>query len=111
MLDIETAIPLGLIINELVSNSLKYAFSSKYLKENICKISVKMEQQEDNNYELIISDTGIGISDKIDFRQTESLGMQLIVSLTEQLDGTIELNKEEGTKFIIKFRELKYKKS
>jgi PAS domain S-box-containing protein len=111
LLDIETAIPLGLIINELVSNSLKYAFNSKYLKENICKISVKMEQQEDNNYELIISDTGVGISDKIDFRQTESLGMQLIVSLTEQLDGTIELNKEEGTKFIIKFRELKYKKS
>lgn len=111
LLDIETAIPLGLIINELVSNSLKYAFNSKYLKENICKISVKMKQKEDNNYELIISDTGIGISDKIDFRQTESLGMQLIVSLTEQLDGTIELDKEEGTKFIIKFRELKYKKS
>lgn len=108
-LDIETAIPLGLIINELVSNSLKYAFSSsKKNKQN--KIFLSIDKDSNELYKLIVSDNGVGIPNKIDFRNTDSLGLQLIISLTEQIDGNIELDSSNGTKFIITFRELNYKK-
>ncbi|MBC7473612.1 MAG: PAS domain S-box protein [Candidatus Sericytochromatia bacterium] len=103
-LDIETAIPLGLIINELVSNSLKYAFKNEQNGQvNICL------NKSDDIFELIVKDNGIGLAKDFNFRQTQSLGLQLIMSLTEQLEGTIELDDSIGTKFIIKFEELKYK--
>lgn len=108
-LDIETAIPLGLIINEMVSNSLKYAFNSS--KKNIQnKIFISISKDIDDIYQLIVSDNGVGISNKIDFRNTDSLGMQLIISLTEQIDGNIDIDCENGTKFSITFKELNYKK-
>jgi two-component sensor histidine kinase len=57
---------------------------------------------------LIVGDDGVGISDDIDFRNTDSLGLQLINSLTQQIDGEIELDKNHGTEFIIKFEEASY---
>ncbi|OPY24788.1 MAG: putative diguanylate cyclase [Methanobacterium sp. PtaU1.Bin242] len=104
LLNIETSVPLGLITSELVSNSLKYAFPND---EGDLSISLK---SHDDELELIISDNGIGFPDDVDFRNVKSsLGLQLVNSLIHQIDGTIDLDKSKGSKFIIKFREQKYK--
>ncbi|MDO9045314.1 MAG: PAS domain S-box protein [Methanobacteriaceae archaeon] len=103
-LNIETAIPCGLMINELISNSLKHGFKDS--KGNI-KIQMAPKNEE---YILKICDDGIGFPEKIDFRNTETLGMQLINSLVKQLDGEIKLVKNSGSCFIVNFKELCYKK-
>jgi PAS domain S-box-containing protein len=98
MLEIDLAINLGLIINELVSNAFKHAFR-KGCKGNLY-ISLKKDKQK---FELIIQDDGIGFSPNIDFRKTESLGLQLIITLVDQIGGEIFLNSDKGTKFVINF--------
>jgi PAS domain S-box-containing protein len=103
-LNIETALPCGLIISELVSNSLKYAYSNG--NTNILKISLK---KIGDMFELIISDNGAGLPPELDFKNTESLGLQLVNNLVGQLDGEIELNQNPGTEFKIIFKELQYK--
>ena len=80
------------------------------LKNKQNNIFLSINKDDNEIYKLIVSDNGIGISNKIDFRNTDSLGMQLIISLTEQIDGNIELDSSNGTKFIITFKELNYKK-
>ncbi|OPY26602.1 MAG: aerobic respiration control sensor protein ArcB [Methanobacterium sp. PtaU1.Bin242] len=106
-LNIETSIPLSLLISELVSNSLKYAFPQRKNGE----ISISLHSQN-NHYKLIISDNGVGLPPEIDFKNVKSsLGLRLVNSLVNQLDGTIELDRNHpGTKFIINFKELKYEK-
>lgn len=104
-ISLETAIPCGLIVNELVTNSLKYAFEEK--KTGHINIEFK---QEDDDYVLIISDDGSGIPEDIDFRNTRSLGLQLVNNLVKQIDGNIELDRNQGTKFIIRFQDVEYKK-
>jgi len=101
-LNIETAVPCGLIISELVSNCLKHAFPEG---EGELNLSLKIV---DDKYELIISDNGIGFPKELDFENTESLGLQLVNSLVKQIDGDIKLDKSHGTKFTIIFKELKY---
>lgn len=101
LLDINKAIPSGLIINELVSNSLKHAFPDG--KEG--ELSVVL-RSDNNQFTLTIRDTGVGFPDDLDFRNTASLGMQLVVTLTNQLDGTIELDRSGGTTFNITFAKL-----
>jgi PAS domain S-box-containing protein len=105
-LNIETAAPFGLIINELVSNSIKYAFPH----DKTGKISINLKYYDDK-YKLTISDNGVGFPENLDFRNIEStLGLKLVNSLVKQLDGSIDLDTSQGTKFTIKFKELKYKK-
>ncbi len=105
LLNIETSIPLGLIISELLSNSLKYAFPHR--KEGVIKLNL---EANDIEYNLIISDNGVGLPEDIDYRNTESsLGFRLVNSLVTQLDGSIELDRSHGTQFTIKFKELHYK--
>jgi PAS domain S-box-containing protein len=107
MLGIDTAIPCGLIINELVSNSLKYAFPRGRRGE----ISVALARINEDELELTVSDNGIGLPENIDFRNTESLGLRLVTILAEnQLRGKIELKRIEGTEFRIRFKEIKYEK-
>jgi PAS domain S-box-containing protein len=103
-LNIETSVPCGLIITELVSNSLKYAFPDQ--SEGVLNVSLKIK---DDFYELCISDNGIGIPENIDFYNTDSLGLQLVNSLTDQIDGEIEFDRSNGSKFTITFKELVYK--
>jgi two-component sensor histidine kinase len=98
-ISIEYAIPLGLLINEVVSNSLKYAFNG--LQSGL--ITISMRNGGGGNYELLLKDNGTGIPEQIDFRNTKSLGLQLVNNLVEQLDGNIELERKSGTQFIIKF--------
>ncbi|MEK7433182.1 MAG: histidine kinase dimerization/phosphoacceptor domain -containing protein [Cyanobacteriota bacterium] len=100
-IDIETAIPVALIINESVSNSLKYAFPKKNLEKN--KISIDFTSQN-NNFTLIIKDNGIGLPKDIEDRKNNSLGIKLIESLSEQIDGDLNLNSySEGTSYKIVF--------
>ena len=98
-LDLDLAIPCGLIINELITNSLKYGFTA--LEQGEVKITLK---KEGNIVNLQIGDNGKGFPSNIDFRDTESLGMQLVISLIEQIDGTIELDNTQGAKYDIHFK-------
>lgn len=113
-LNIETSVPCGLIITELVTNSIKHAFPSTENEKSFCfrnnpghKISVSMYLKNDY-INLIIKDNGIGFPNDLDFNNTESLGLELVNLLVNQLDGIINLERKEGTEFIIKFKELKY---
>jgi two-component sensor histidine kinase len=104
-LKMETAVPCGLIISELVSNSLKYA----YPDNGVGELNVSLKSLE-NEFELIISDDGVGFPEDLDFRNIKSsLGLKLVNLLVQQLDGTIDLDRSHGTEFKIKFKELKYK--
>ncbi|MFN5397429.1 MAG: GAF domain-containing protein [Pseudanabaena sp.] len=96
-LPIEQSIPLGLIINELISNTLKYAFP-----HGSGEINIQLMQTA-NKYHLTVADNGIGIPQEIDLENTDSLGMQLVYSLTEQLEGHLIYSSENGTKFQVIF--------
>ena len=103
-LGIDTAIPLGLLINEAVSNSLKYAFVEN--DNGQIDITLKKESAQ-NTYNLHISDNGIGFSEKLDFRTTKSLGLKLIHTLARQLKGSVKrLNTEKGTNYSITFQDI-----
>ncbi len=97
--DIDTTVPCGLIINELVSNSLKHAFPGGRKGE----VSVKIHKDQKGHYTLIVRDTGVGFPRDVDFRKTNTLGMKLVSDLVKQLKGTIELTRIEGTEFKIVF--------
>jgi len=99
-IDIDRAMPCGLIINELVTNSLKCAFPNGGTGE----IRIGFHEEAQRKLALTVSDNGIGLPKDFDFRQTESLGFQLINTLTEQLQGKITLDREGGTTFKIAFR-------
>lgn len=103
--DVDTAIPCGLIINELITNCLKHAFPGD-TKGTITIEHLKVGE----DYLLSVSDNGVGFPEEIDFQNTESLGLQLVNNLVNQLDGTIELDRLNGTSFKILFKELNYKK-
>lgn len=97
-LDIERAIPCALIVNELVSNALKHAFPVGRSGE----VKIAVGSITPGLLQLVVSDTGIGISADIDFRNTTTLGMQLVCSLTAQLRGTVEMTRDGGTRFEIR---------
>jgi PAS domain S-box-containing protein len=96
LLNINTAIPCGLIINELVSNSLKYAFPNQQ-----GNVWVQCRLIATTSCELIVGDDGIGLPSDFDFQNTESLGLQLVCGLTRQVGGDIQLDRTQGTQFRI----------
>lgn len=104
-LSIDTAIPCGLIINELISNSLKYAFSPGQAGE----ISIRLSSEAEDCYTLVVQDNGLGLPTDLNFRNTRSLGLQLVCSLAKQLHGTIDLECQHGASFKITFAEQKQK--
>jgi two-component sensor histidine kinase len=97
-LSLDQAIPCGLIINELVSNSIKYAFPSN--KQGKIRIELK---KEDNKIYLKVSDNGIGLPDNLDVENTDTLGLQLVYILISQLDGDIKVINKKGTTFLLNF--------
>jgi len=113
MLNFETAMPCGLILNELISNSLKYAFPdgrAGEIKIQFCAIRTDNDRKsKDNLYRMIVSDDGVGIPDHVDWLSTNSLGLRLVRILTRQLEGTIEIDRSNGTQFCFTFAELSYK--
>ncbi len=98
-LDVNIGIPCGLIVNELVSNCLKHAFP----QSRSGTITLGIRRDGDGNNILSVADDGIGFSETVDFRNTASLGLQLVNVLTAQIHGTIEMVVDRGTKFIITF--------
>ena len=99
-LNIDTAVPCALIINELVSNSLKYAFPNGRQGE----IRIRLAQVDREYLNLVISDNGVGFPETVSFETTESLGLQLVRSLVEQISGTVQYRNDSGTEFDITFR-------
>ena len=98
---VDTAIPCGLIVNEIITNSLKHAFPEDANGE----VKVDFRSVGDDTYQLTISDNGVGFPEDFDFRGSSSLGLQLVTVMTDMLGGTIELNRENGSAFTITFRE------
>jgi len=99
-IDINQASPLGLIINELISNSLKHAFPG----DQTGKINVSTKKM-DKDLQLTVKDNGIGLPVNFDWQKDSSLGLQLVKGLVEnQLDGCVETVGTEGTQFVIKFK-------
>lgn len=99
-LDVSQAVPLGLIVNEAVNNTVKYAFPDHEKGE----VTVSFKSTEKDLYELIISDNGVGLPENFNIDETESLGMNLMRGLADQLDGTFLLENKKGLKIIITFR-------
>lgn len=106
-MNIDTVIPLGLIINELVSNAIKYAFNENMTGE----ILISLNNTGNGNYKLSVKDNGTGLKDEINIHNPNTLGIQLVTLLTKQLNGRLEINsvKNQGAEFIIHFEELVYK--
>ncbi|MBS1646672.1 MAG: hypothetical protein JST67_04975 [Bacteroidetes bacterium] len=101
-MDLDTIIPVGLLINEIISNSLKYAFSSN---DTHNLITFKMKKNEDHSYTILIGDNGVGST--VDINQTQTtFGMELIKTLTEQLQGTIKKIPQKGTMYEIVFMDI-----
>lgn len=114
-LGVDTAVSLGIIINEFFTNSMKYAFSPgkggkinitlfrEGAGKNLEKEFTGSEVYE--NFTLIFWDNGKGLPENFNFRSAESLGLQLVNALVDQIDGSLDLDREKGTKFTIKFRD------
>jgi len=98
--NIDTAIPVGLMVNELISNAIKYAFPEDRKGEIVIDI-----KKDKNDIFLIVRDNGVGIPAEFDWRNAKSLGLRLVISLVEQLQGTIELDQTTGTTFTIVIKE------
>jgi PAS domain S-box-containing protein len=98
---LDMAIPCGLIINELVTNSLKYAFGGR--PEG--KLSLTLHHKEDHTFSLVVQDDGVGLPPDFETRSTASLGMQLVWVLVRQLGGEMKSDSDRGTRFTIVFPE------
>jgi PAS domain S-box-containing protein len=109
LFDIETAIPCGLIINEITTNALKYAFDGR----DYGNINLSLIKNDANNikfnYTMEIGDDGVGIPDEIDIEKTKTLGLHLIRILVKQLKGKVELIRGNGTKYKVLFSKKKSK--
>jgi two-component sensor histidine kinase len=104
-LSIETAIPCGLIVNELVCNALQHAFSPGSSGE----IKISLTSSTPDHYQLKVQDNGIGLPANFDLRQTRSLGLQIVFALTRQLQGTVNIEQQHGTIFQITFKNITVK--
>ncbi|HWQ49592.1 MAG TPA: PocR ligand-binding domain-containing protein [Methanosarcina sp.] len=107
LFDMDTAVPLGIIVNELVSNSLKHAFYGRDKGEIRIKLrrdeKCKREDSKSTSFILTVSDNGVGIPENLIIEDLDSLGIQLVTTLVDQLDGELELKKGNGTEFAIRF--------
>ncbi|KJU84501.1 sensory transduction histidine kinase [Candidatus Magnetobacterium bavaricum] len=97
-LDLEAAVPCGLIINELLTNAFKYAFPNN--RKGIISIHfIKADQ----TYTLTIKDNGVGLPEGFDYQKSDTLGLQLVTALTGQLDGTLQIKSEDGMETVVMF--------
>lgn len=101
-LDMDMAIPVGLITNELLSNSLKYAFENMDFGE----INITFSQSEPGSYKLLVEDTGKGLDENLDIDKSKSLGLKLVRTLTRQINGQLTISSNPGASFEIDFKEV-----
>jgi two-component sensor histidine kinase len=104
--DVDTAIPLGLIVNELITNAYKYAFTENDKRYSL-DISITKER---DFFKLVVSDNGKGLKETIDIKKIKSLGLRLVSRLTRQLQGKFEINNQEGATFVILFKDARSRK-
>ena len=104
-LDINAAIPCGLILNELLSNALRHAFPG----DRTGRVRAATRRKPDGSLEIRVEDDGVGLPKGLDFRQAESLGLQIVNLLADQLEATLEVDQTKGTAFILTFKEPKYR--
>ena len=104
-LPLDTAIPLGLILNELLSNCLKHAFPG----DGNGEIRIMLRRLAENEYELLVGDDGVGLPPGLDLQRAETLGFQLVDTLVKQLEGEIEARAGPGAEFRIRFKEARYR--
>jgi len=115
-LDMDTAVPLGIIVNELVSNSLKHAFQGKNRGEIRIKLYKektgkcgngktisKSEDFKNTSFTLTVSDNGVGIPENLNIEALDSLGFQLVTTLVDQLEWIFKLKRKNGTEFFMRF--------
>jgi PAS domain S-box-containing protein len=102
---IETALPCGLIVNELASNAFKHAFEGGGNRGG--EVSLTLRSIDEARFELIVSDNGKGMEKDFDMASAETLGLRLVKTLVNQLDAEMEIDTGRGTEFKIRFRELK----
>jgi PAS domain S-box-containing protein len=100
-LDIDTVIPCGLMVNELVSNSLRHAFPEGMDGS----IEIMVIKKDGDRYTLVVSDTGIGLPATLNIHNASTLGMQIVTALSEQINGKIEVLRDKGAEFRITFEE------
>jgi two-component sensor histidine kinase len=105
-LNINTAIPCGLIVNELISNALKHGFTEGRKGE----LEIGLSSVPGDGYVLRVKDDGVGFPEGLDFRKTETLGMQIVNTLVEQIGGRLELDRGQSTVFRLEFNELPWKR-
>ncbi|NOZ61181.1 MAG: PAS domain S-box protein [Calditrichaeota bacterium] len=98
-LNIEKAVPLGLLLNELITNAMKYAFPD----DRRGKIFIAFKEIKEGHCELTVMDDGVGLAPEIDFQTSDSLGMALIRQLADQIEGKIRLLDKKGTGFLVRF--------
>ena len=99
-LDIETAIPLGLIINELITNTFKHAFPTSFANK---EIQISITELEKNSYYLEYTDNGTGLPIDFELKSSDSLGFQLITALIDQINGQLSYFNDNGAVFEINF--------
>lgn len=104
MLDIDAAIPCGLIINELLTNAVKHAFPGT-MEGEIC---VEFGLDNHDNNVLLVKDNGVGLASDIEFKDSGTMGFQLVNTLVKQLEGSIILSKNKGTTFQILWSRSEY---
>ncbi|MEW6586947.1 MAG: histidine kinase dimerization/phosphoacceptor domain -containing protein [Nitrospirota bacterium] len=102
-LDVDTTIPCALIINELVSNSLKHAFPASRRSEEPGEICISLRLDVDNRFLLSVSDNGVGLPAGFEIQNSDSLGLKLVVALVKQLNGNIHIGGNAGAEFMISF--------
>ncbi len=102
LLDVDTAVRLGLVINELVCNVLKHAFPGNQAGQ----IRIGLTQPQAHTYELQVSDTGVGLPEIPDIETAPSLGLRLVKAITRQLNGSLGIHNGLGTTFTLRFSEL-----
>jgi len=98
---VDTAIPLGMIINELITNTFKHAFNPQYGSEEITDKRLLIRLKEKETIKLEVIDNGYGIPEDVASKKTGTLGLELIKGLTRQIDGKLKIINDHGTKFIV----------
>ena len=101
LLDVNSAVPCGLLANELITNALKHAFPG----DRTGTVRIRLHRRDDGAVELRVADDGVGIPETVDVDHTESLGLQIVSLLVGQIDGALQLDGKNGAAFTIVFRE------
>lgn len=105
--DIDVAVPLGLILNELIANAYKYAFNDR----TEGKLGVSIRSLGEGKHQLIVEDNGAGLPEAFDFGKAKSLGLRLVRRLAKQLYGKVEYSNNAGVRFVVNFSEKNLRKA